>query len=568
MSDFPKEASAARVEAKTPSKRQSDLLREIFSLAASDALKRILSLDHPEHVIRDMSRVDFFWLLKKVGEDDSLPLLQMASDEQWQHVLDMELWNKDRVDLHQASLWFSRLQQADVARLARWLCGEGESFAYLYFSKNIRVEVRKSDEVYDLTDGFLTFDNVYFFKIFDPEYEEMIRNILQHLAAADYPRYQALLLGLAGVLPAQVEEEMYRVRNVRLAEDGFFPYEEAISVYAHIQPDSLKRKRDPAEPDFSPEPDDKILVPVIPLIHTGETSLFVESTRWISDPVFADRIRLEFAGLCNQVIAADRVVVNDLESLLKVCQKTAGFISLGLEKVSDGKLALAEEYVRNNPLIGLFRAGFGLTMELKWEAARWMSKAWFVRQKLEQSFWGEEWGGILIGLSEKKPRLFTQPYTEGSFKEFETLSEIIQCRTALDRMMAVDRLLENMSSGQAFERKRTKDPFFTFHALIFTFWARQTLDHKPGFEPLSMSRVKDLFKRLRQKETHSPYRMMNHRKSFIETLMSRAPRLDADTEKVLEETLSLLWEDFVQEYALVEETDLDRKFMRFILTVA
>jgi hypothetical protein len=565
MSDFSKEATVAPVEAEAPSKRKSDLLREIFSLAASDALKRVLSLDHPEHVIRSMSRVDFFWLLRKVGEDDSVPLLQMASAEQWQHILDMELWNKDRVDLHQVSLWFARLRQADVARLARWLCGDGESFAYLYFSKNIRVEVRRGDEVYDLTEGFTTLDNVYFFKILDREHEEMITDILQHLATADYQRYQAFLLGLAGVLPAQVEEEMYRVRNVRLAEDGFLPHEEAISVYAHMERDSLKRTRNPAEADSSHEPDERIVAPLTPLIYSGGASFFVESTGRISDPILADRIRLEFAGLCNQVIAADRVVVNDLEALLKVCRKTAGFISLGLEEVSDGQLALAEEYAANNPLIALFRVGFGLAMELKWQAERWMNKAWFVRRKLERSFWGDEWAGLLTGLSEKKPRLFTQPYTEGSFKEFETLSEIIQCRIALNRMMALDRLLENMCSGQAFERQRTKDPFFTFHALIFTFWARLKLNHKPGFEPLSMSQVKALFKGLRQRETHPPYRMMNHRKLFIETLMSYASRLDGDTGRVLEETLSLLWEDFVQEYALVEETDLDGKFMRFIL---
>jgi hypothetical protein len=565
MSDFAKEASVATAEAETTFKRRTDLLREILSLAASDALKKIFSLDRPEGVIRGMSRVDFFWLLKKVGEDDCLPLLQMASDEQWQHVLDMEIWNKDRVDLHQASLWLMRLQQADVARLARWLSGEGESLAFLYFSKNIRVEVGRSDEAYDLSEGLLTLDNVYFFKVLDPQYEEMIRNVLQHLASADYQRYQALLLGLVGVLPAQVEEEMYRVRNVRLAEDGFLPYEEAISVYTHIQPDSLKRKRDPKEPGLRPEPDGKILAPVTPIMYTGKTSLFMESAARISDPVFVDRIRLEFAGLCNQVVAADRVVVNDLEELLKVCRKTAGFISLGLEKVSEGNLALAEEYVINNPLIALFRVGFGLAMELKWEAERWMNQAWFVRHTLDQSFWGEEWGGILTGLSEKKPLLFTQPYTEGSFKEFETLSEIIRCRIALNRMMAVDRLLENMSSGQTFGRKRMKDPFFTFHALIFTFWTRLELGHKPGFEPLSMSQVKQLFKRLRQEETEPPYRMMKHRNSFLETLMSHASRLDPDSGKVLEETLSLLWEDFVQEYALVEETDLEEKFVRFIL---
>ena len=33
-------------------------------------------------------------------------------------------------------------------------------------------------------------------------------------------------MGLSGVAPAEVEEEMYRRRNVRLSEDGFLPYEE------------------------------------------------------------------------------------------------------------------------------------------------------------------------------------------------------------------------------------------------------------------------------------------------------------------------------------------------------
>jgi hypothetical protein len=567
MRDSSEERWVTKRDVVTPSRAQSELMREIFSLPASSALKRILSLDYPEQTIRNMSRVDFFWLLKKVGEDDSLPLLQMASNEQWQHTLDMELWNKDRIDPHQASLWLARLQHADVGRLARWLCREGGSFAHLYFSKNIRVEVRKSDEAYDLSEGFITFDNVYFFKILNPEYEEIIRNILQHLAVVDNQRYQALLLGLVGVLPAQLEEEMYRLRNVRLAEDGFLPYEEAISVYAHVNPDSLKRERDQAGLGFSPEPDDKILVPVTPLIHTEEKSLFMESTRRVSDPVFLERIRLEFAGLCNQVIAADSVLVNELEVLLRVCQKTAGFINLGLERLSEGKLALAEEYVRNNPLIDIFRVGFSLALELKWEAERWMKEAWFVLRKLGPSFWGEEWGGILLGLSQKRPRLFTEPYTEGSFKEFETLSEIIECRTALNRMMAVDRLLENITSGQALERKWAKDPFFTFHALIFTFWARLKLNHKPGLEPLSVRRVKDLFNRLREKETHAPYRMISHKKPFIEVLMSHASRFDEGRRKVLEETLSLLWEDFVQEYALVKETDLDGKFLRYILTV-
>jgi hypothetical protein len=566
VSDFSEERSVTIKDGKTPSEVNSRLMGEIFSLSGSDALKKILSLERPEQIVRSMSRVDLFWLIKKVGDDDALPLLQMASDEQWQHIVDMELWSRDRIEIRQVSAWLGRLQQADVARLARWLCGEGQLLAHLYFSKKVRVEVRSREEVYDGSDGFITFDNVYFFKVLDPEHEETIRNILQHLASVDFVRYQAMLLSFAGVLPAELEEEMYRLRNVRLAEDGFLPYEEAISAYTHINGDSLKREGDRAEPGDSPEPDDRVPVPLSPMIHTGKTSLLAASTRRVIDPVFADRVRLEFAGLCNQVIAADGVIVNDLEVLLKGCRKTAGFISLGLERLTKGNLALAEEYLRNNPLIALFRLGFSLALELKWDAERWMKQAWFRRRNLEPGFWGEEWGGILAGLVQSRPRLFDPRSGEGSFREFDTLSEIAACRTALERMIALDRLLEKITSGQAFERKWTKDPFFTFHALIFTFWARVRLGQRPGFEPLPMGEVKRLFKILRKGERQPPYRLTRHQKPFADLLMSRVPQGDGEGGKEWEGLFSFLWEDFVKEYALVEEKDLDGKFLRYILT--
>jgi hypothetical protein len=160
-----------RQETRTAPRAQADFVREVFSLSSTDSLKRILSLDHPQGLIRSLSRVDFYWLVKKIGEEDSLPLLQMASYEQWQYLMDMELWKKDRMSFEEASVWITRLNQADPGRLLQWLCTEGESFSCLYFSKMIRVEVRRTDEVYDLSDGFVTFDNLFFFKVLNPEDE-------------------------------------------------------------------------------------------------------------------------------------------------------------------------------------------------------------------------------------------------------------------------------------------------------------------------------------------------------------------------------------------------------------
>ena len=340
-------------------------MKEIISASGKEAINRILDLDHPERMIQGMNRVDFFWLVKKIDEEESPALLKMASPEQWGYLLDMELWQRDRLDLNQAAQWLGKLHQADPERFVGWLLSEGESLAYSYFFKNLQVEVRNKDEAYDLSDDFTTLDGIYYLRILDKEHEETIKNILHDLARDDYLRYQALLVGLMGVLPAELEEEMYRLRNVRLAEDGFLPFEEALSVYAYLKHDSLRKAPLPSLIDFSATQEDMALVPVTPLFHAEDNSLLMICARQVSDPLFLDRVRLDFAGLCNQILSADGLVVRDLDTLLGVCRKAAGLINLGLEKASGGDLSLGEEVLKSNPLVSLFRVGFGLALELR-----------------------------------------------------------------------------------------------------------------------------------------------------------------------------------------------------------
>jgi hypothetical protein len=554
-----------REETRTAPGVQADFVREVFSLPSAESLKRILALDHPEGLVRSLSRVDFYWLVKKVGDEDSLSLLQMASYEQWQYLMDMEFWKMDRLSLEEASVWITRLNQADPRRLSAWLRTEGERFAYFYFSGMIKAEVRRTDEVYDLGDGFVSFDNVFFFKVLNPDHEELVRSLLQFLAATDYERYQALLLGIQGTLTSEMEEEMYRLRNMRLAEDGFLPYEEAISIYSRLKPESLKRNRGPGSLEFSPSPQEGVLVPITPMIHTEKSSFLIGSMARISDPLFMDRIRLEFAGLCNQVIAADGLEIGELEVLLKACRKAAGYISLGLEKVSDRQLPLSEEFLRSHPLLDIFRVGYGLALELRWEAEQWLKKAWFVREGFRHDFWEEEWEGILSGLLEKRPRLFVPARAGESYKDFENLSEIDACRAVLDRMMLLDRLLENIAFQFILKPALEKQPHVTFSALLFTYWARQELQIGPGFEPLAGEQIRDLLNQIRKGQKNPPYRLEAHDKPFVQTFMDRVSNFDAADKTNLKETLSHLWQGFAEEYAMVKAADLDPKFVKYLL---
>ena len=541
-------------------------IRGLLALSGRDALNRIFELKNPHRFVQNLAHIDFFWLIKMVGEDDCFPILEMASLEQWQYLLDMELWQKDRLDMEQTTNWLGRLQKSHGERLVRWLFSDGELLSYYYFFKIIQVEIVDEDEDNDFSDDFFTFDSLYYIRILDKDNEDVIRNILRQMAQEDYDRYQALLLGLAGVSSVEVEAEMSRMRSIRLAENGFLPYDEAISLYAHLKAESLTFEESPYKLQFSSDKETRALIPIAPLIHVQGNDLLSQSIEGITDNLFLDRIRIEFAGLCNQISSADGLMVSDIRALTGICRKAAGYINLGLERLSGDNITLSVEFLKKNPLISLFRVGFGLSLELKWEAEKWFKDAWFFRQNFELNFWGDDWGGTLTGILQKRPRLFTFLHGEEEYKDFERLSEIEDCRIILHRLSLMDRLLGVLTARDPFDRDKIKGPSFNFHPLLFNFWARKQLSLDPGFAPLSLEQVRDFFRLLRAGSPGPPYRMPGFRDIFIKDFTSFIPDIELEDARILKETLSLLWQGFFEEYAFVATAELDGRFIKFILT--
>ncbi len=541
------------------------MLREIFSMSGSDALDRLLEQKYPQHYIQHMTPVDFFWLIKKIGEDDALPILKLASPEQWQYLLDMELWHKDRIDSDQIATWLERLHRSDPGVFIKWFSSYGQALAYFYLFKNIQVEIKNWDEDEEFPDDFFTLDGTYFIRILNKDHEEVIGNILQELARDNFERYQALIMSLAGVLPAEAEEGMYRMRKVRLAEVGFLPFEEALSVYAYLKADTLLKDRPSPERFFPDEEETRALVPMIPLIHTQDNNFLAGAISRLREPLLLDRIRLEFAGLSNQILSADGLVISDFEDLIQICRKAAGYLSLGLERLTGGNLPLSEKVLSRNPLLSIFRVGFGLALELKWEAERWIKEAWFHAQDFEPDFWGEEWRSTLSGILQKHPRFFSGYLEKETYREFEQSSDIDRCRDSLHHMIALDRILESLTSEYPLAPTTKADPLLIFHPLFFTFWARRQLKLEQGFAPLSLEQIRTFFKKIRGKTGKPPYRMAGFREVFIRDLMSGSSESEPGEERQIRETLALLWEQFVDEYAWVREEELDERFLRFIL---
>lgn len=542
------------------------IIKKIYALSGKETLSLIVEHDSPKKLIQGLPCEDIYWLIKKIGEDDCLPVLELASEEQWQYILDLEIWRKERLSIDSVFEWLDRFFQANSVQTINRLFKNQDfrDIAYLSLFKSIRVKIINEDESYNLDKGFITFDGLFYFRVIDKVNEKLIENILRAMADKDLLKYQAFLLNITGIIPAEAEEEIYRFRNIRLAEHGFLPFEEAISMYAPLSPDAL-RLDEPSGKDYVIIDEDiRELAPFTPLVYVREKNLLTEAASRITDPLFLDRLNLEFAGLCNQIISADNIHIEKLEDLINITQKTAGFLNLTLEKLFDKDISSAEKLLKKNHLISIFRVGFGLTMELKWKAGRWLKSSWFYRSGLNFSFWGDKWGQTLKGILKNRPLLYADFLEGKEFKNFERVSELNTSHILLEYLIVIDRVLENVTRLYPLKIESCQEKNITCYYLIFNFWSRKLLNLKLSFAAISPEQIKDFFNLIRSGIEKPPYQMPWIEDVFIRDFMEYSSGLESEERSVLKEVLSIIWNEFQKEFEFVSTSNLDWRFSRFI----
>jgi hypothetical protein len=547
--------------------RGDGLLDGVRTLSGQEMINRVLQLEDPRAAVQELSSEDFYWMVKKVGDQDDVALLELASETQWQYVLDLEIWDGDRLDLLRTDHWISRLGQADCVRLVQWFFSQAEFLAHYYLYCSVEVIVVQDDEeAWNIPDGYFSTDGVFYIRAADPESRPHLENLLRVMAEEDHERYQALLLSLAGVLSAEVEEEMYRWRNIRIAEHGFLPKEEALAIYAPLDLNALHGDAPPVLPNRVEEAGETALVPLAPLEHAERGNLLTDAVSAGIDPLLLDRLRLEFAGLCNQILSADGDLSPELEDLEGVCRKAASYVNLALERLAGKEREAVEQTLREHSLVALFRTGYGLALKIKWEAERWMEKSWFAAQGLATDFWGEYWGGILHGVLQKRPRLFVGDRGGEGYREFEWLSDLADCLRVIRRIMVLDGLLDRLAGTVAHGLHVLESPDITLRPLFFNSWARRLVKARPSFAPITPSQARRFFEKLRGKGSKGapPYPMTGFEKRFVRDFMAFAADSEPEAAAVLEDTLGLIWQEFNEEYQAVSLEDLDGRYSKFI----
>ncbi|MGB5748055.1 MAG: DUF6178 family protein [Desulfobacterales bacterium] len=559
--------------------------QQILALPPQEALDRILQDPQQLPLVHSFPEQDLYFLIHDIGPEDALPVLAMASEKQWDHIVDLEAWQKDRIDIKSVSRWLGLLFDADPQRFIRWFLQQKLEFIEFYLFKNIEVRVREHDQdPSELGDDFFALDDIYYIRFIDPPIEgeadqitddqrkAFLTKLIKHLADYDHRTYQNVLLEATHVLPAESEENCYHWRTVRLAEKGFLPFDDAVGIYQPIKPQDIGKYRI----DRISDSDKLSLLPVpqYPFRLLQEDNHFTRALATIAGSPALPDIQAEFANLCNRIIVADHKTVRGREELREIVKKACGIISLGLERLvkdhADVDPRQAAELFIKYPLTQIFRVGFGGVLELKWQAEKWIDQCWFAAAGLRLTFWGEQWLGVLGGLLLKKPLFYDYYQTGVLYREFNRLEDIQMTEDIFNQIKAVDELLSMMTIELAHPASYG---FLTYKNLVLTLWARHYL--KLPANPLQSIALKDFkpfYNDLLPGQPNSgtkiqrtiPQAMKNH---FLNWLAAETGLKDFELTEGLGRTFENLFAEIESELGMVAARDLDPRYvLMFLLT--
>jgi hypothetical protein len=550
--------------------------KRILSISPENAFDAILEHQNPRALVHSFAEEDFYFLVHDIGTEDSLELLSLASNRQWEYILDIENWHKDIINIDAVTHWFTLLQNADPPRFIAWAAIEKPDLIEYYLFKNIEIIMREHDQdPSDFPEDFFTFDDIFYLKISDhpsnfsedkesyKKRKRLIKNLLQNLADFDHVNFQEMLFRTSNVIPSESEEEAFRLRNFRLAEKGFMPFDDAVGIYQSITIDQLKSKKKIFK--ATPDPDNLAPVPLNHISMMDDANFFSQALSLITSDDILQQLQIEFAGVCNQLVAADQTAAHNREELKNIVKKAGAYISIAIESLAlrhdNNSSKRIEKYVEKYPLSDLFRTGYGLVVNLRQKAKKWQQNGWFTQNRLSLSFWDERLVGLIGGLLVDRPKFYDNYKTGYRYRDFETLKDIEITEIGLNEAMGYDNLLSHM---QTFTDTFPKDTFITYKSLLLTLWTRKSLGLEPKLDTIPVNIFKPFFIGLWD-TADSPQIKESVKSDFLFWLAAETGISENIISKDLGESLEFLFDEIAENYGTVNTDDLDPRYVQLFL---
>jgi hypothetical protein len=551
-------------------------LEFLHGLSARQRRDLILSAPEAQRLVRSFSPETLFYTLKEIGIADAGDLLGLAHPEQVKWLVDLDCWQRDRVDLKRMAEWIEALAESGRQQLMDALMELDQELVALWLRAYVRVyRVDDPQGLGEVTsERFIHFDDHYLIELIrdDPVAAHLLE-FVEEAFQRDYTYFTGLMEETYWGLEAELEERAYALRGTRLADRGFPDFFEAQSVFAYLNPAEFERIRAthvrPIRADVFGS--NGLATPALALTPAGDRSSFFNLALNAGFDQEAQReLRIEMALVANQVLVARAVDLGDPEAIKETAQLTHNYLNLGLEHLAAGSLEEAVEHLRRTHLKLLFRLGLSLTVDLRTRAQAVVSALGLEpRAGLAVPYLDSPYREALAGFLERRPRFFCGlEGARGSIesRDFEAVRDLHLAHRALDQVEAIPALFKRLLgidvAGPSF-RAGVAGRAVTLSQLLLTALARAEVDGRLEPAPLAAGQLGKVYAAV-MRAGGPPARLDARFVARVEERLGAA--LDCDSlsrsRQFVDSCLSLLEEDLAE---LSPKALPDPRFIRSLL---
>lgn len=312
--------------------------------------------------IRRLSVPQLYFGLKELGEHQVQALLPHITEEQWQGVLDLDLWNRDRANAGKFLFWAGQIIQVENPVAAKIVRGTDRQLLELWLKRRIRFEEIVDDDPGPAPKGdFMeTPDRSYLVQLpGNPEESRLARALLLKLYELGPEETRLWIQESRYRTSIELEETAYQNRKRRIEDLGFQDYFDALDVYTYLPPGTPlpEKMRDKLRAVGT-------LPATVARMKQGPLLLFQAMAAFVR-PHELEPLMEELFFVCNKILSADRTPPNRTSRVKRAIRKALTGINLGLEVWAEGDLDRARDGLGRHYLQSFFHTGYSRLVELR-----------------------------------------------------------------------------------------------------------------------------------------------------------------------------------------------------------
>lgn len=458
--------------------RRAQKLPDLIDSTAVD-IDELLDMEAVEEAVQAIEPIAMYRAILAKGPSDCLDLLPYLSTDQITRIFDYEAWRDDRLEPMRAINWLMLFNELGPTDMFDRFRDQEEEFQLALLGP--MVDLLDEDEFEKIGDSLqdefvaLPCHTLYYrVKSEDPRVQQFVQSLVGSGLESDLQYTYSLLAHAVHVPPSEQEEMLSQFRRARLEEDGFVSKEESTRLFSRI--DASKLKKQWCDDGQSAG------TALIPATDQSGQAFFTRVLAQLAKDVGPDAaavLQQTMVHTANMLCTATGTEAGEESQLRDLMYNMQAMISLGLESLSDGNLAVAVGLIRRIHPQELFRTGLSLISAIGDDIVAALSASNLIKTEKLTAYWKQDKRGALVhwlevscldvlgyerlellkGLFNRFPMLVSDDlFEDGKRRYFQPIISLgdlgklkVQVAVFIHELKIVEQSVDSMKPGMTFD---------------------------------------------------------------------------------------------------------------------